>query len=288
MTVERFIPPSLPHIAGELPDTIYHSVDAMSASRLRILDRSTSIHLAHNIANPSDSPALAVGRALHCKVLTPVLLLRDFAVCPPMDRRTKEGKAAYEAFMASAANKTVLTDEQHSEVCAMANAIERHPDARMITRDLNGDAELSLFAEIGGVRAKARFDRLVEANGERIIVDVKTTAGSASKSEFEKTIWNFGYGIQSAFYLEMARACGVPAQHFVFVVVEKTAPYAVAVYRFSDEIASAFRPRMLELVAQYKQYLADGPRGYEGVTEIGIPSWAAARIAPNLGEFNED
>ena len=85
----------------------------------------------------------------------------------------------------------------------------------------------------------------------------------------------------------MARACGVPAQHFVFVVVEKTAPYAVAVYRFNDAIASAFRPRMLELVSQYKTFVEEGPKGYEGVTEIGIPAWAVARIAPNLGEFNE-
>lgn len=285
--LERFTPPALPHIERDLPDTIYHSVDAMSASRLRILDRSTSLHLAHSIANPSDSPALAVGRALHCKVLTPHLYLRDFVVAPAVDRRTKEGKATYESFVASVGSKTVLTADQAEEVSAMAAAIAANPDARMVVSDLNGSAEVSLFAEIAGVRAKSRFDRLVEVNGERIIVDVKTTASSASKSEFERTIWNFGYGVQCAFYLEMARACGVPAQHFVFVVVEKTAPYATAVYRFSDEIAEAFRPRMLELVAQYKAYLAEGPRGYEGVTEIGIPAWAAARIAQNLGEFNE-
>lgn len=285
--LERFTPPALPHIERDLPDTIYHSVDAMSASRLRILDRSTSLHLAHSIANPSDSPALAVGRALHCKVLTPHLYLRDFVVAPAVDRRTKEGKATYESFVASVGSKTVLTADQAEEVSAMAAAIAANPDARMVVSDLNGSAEVSLFAEIAGVRAKSRFDRLVEVNGERIIVDVKTTASSASKSEFERTIWNFGYGVQCAFYLEMARACGVPAQHFVFVVVEKTAPYATAVYRFSDEIAEAFRPRMLELVAQYKAYLAEGPRGYEGVTEIGIPAWAAARIATNLGEFNE-
>jgi hypothetical protein len=285
--LERFTPPALPHIERDLPDSIYHSFDAMSASRLRILDRSTSLHLAHSIANPSDSPALAVGRALHCKVLTPHLYLRDFVVAPAVDRRTKEGKATYESFVASVGSKTVLTADQAEEVSAMAAAIAANPDARMVVSDLNGSAEVSLFAEIAGVRAKSRFDRLVEVNGERIIVDVKTTASSASKSEFERTIWNFGYGVQCAFYLEMARACGVPAQHFVFVVVEKTAPYATAVYRFSDEIAEAFRPRMLELVAQYKAYLAEGPRGYEGVTEIGIPAWAAARIAQNLGEFNE-
>jgi hypothetical protein len=285
--LERFTPPALPHIERDLPDTIYHSFDAMSASRLRILDRSTSLHLAHSIANPSDSPALAVGRALHCKVLTPHLYLRDFVVAPAVDRRTKEGKATYESFVASVGSKTVLTADQAEEVSSMAAAVAQNPDARMVVSELNGSAEVSLFAEIAGVRAKSRFDRLVEVNGERIIVDVKTTASSASKSEFERTIWNFGYGVQCAFYLEMARACGVPAQHFVFVVVEKTAPYATAVYRFSDEIADAFRPRMLELVAQYKAYLAEGPRGYEGVTEIGIPAWAAARIATNLGEFNE-
>jgi|APGre2960657404_1045060.scaffolds.fasta_scaffold01550_8 exodeoxyribonuclease VIII len=287
MTVTKFEVPAFPHVQQELPDTIYHSLPLMSASRLRILERSTSLHLAHSMANPSDSPALAVGRALHCKVLTPSLYLRDFVVAPQVDRRTKEGKATWESFIATAGNRTVLTTEQAEEVSAMAASIEQHPDAKMIVSGLAGTPEVSLFAEIAGVKAKSRFDRLVEVGDERIIVDVKTTSGSASQSEFEKTIWNFGYGIQSAFYLEMARACGVPAQHFVFVVVEKTAPYAVAVYRFNDAIASAFRPRMLELVSQYKTFVEEGPKGYEGVTEIGIPAWAVARIAPNLGEFNE-
>ena len=284
MTVERFTPEVWPSVVFGLSENNYHSFDAMSASRLRTLDKSTSLHLAHSLVTPMESPALAVGRALHSKVLTPASYLSDFAIAPPCDRRTTAGKAKWDSFVLSAAAKTVLSGDQSEEVDAMHRSIMKHPDAKMIIADLSGQSEVSLFAEVAGIKAKARFDRLVDAQGERIIVDVKTTASSASKSEFEKTIWNFGYGIQSAFYLDMAERCGVPAQHFVFVVVEKTAPYAVAVYRFSDEIAQAFRPRMLELISEYKEFKESGPKGYEGVTEIGIPAWAANRMTtPELG-----
>lgn len=276
--ITRFEPETWPHIERGLLDSIYHAVDAMSASRLKVLDRSTSLHLAHDIANPPDGPALVMGRALHCKVLTPQLWLRDFAVAPAVDRRTKEGKAEWERFVSSAGHRTVLTADQDEEVKQMAWAIEEHPDAAQVCQQLEGEAELSLFAMVNGVRAKARFDRVVEVGGERIIVDVKTTSGSASRAEFERSVWNFGYGLQCAFYLHMARLCGIEAQHFVFVVVEKASPHAVAVYRFKDEVVASFEPRMMSLVEKYAKFVADGPRGYEGVTEIGIPTWALASI----------
>jgi exodeoxyribonuclease VIII len=278
-----------PRIERDLPESQYHLIDAMSASRLRILDKGTTLHLAASLASPPSSPSLVVGRALHCLSLTPESFARSFVVAPSGDRRTTAGKAAYESFVSTVGDRTILTDAQYGEVIAMRNMIDRHPDAHAFVRRLDGVAEVSLFADIAGIQSKARLDRVVEINGERVIVDIKTTASGASKDVFERTIWQYGYGLQCAFYLEMARICGVPAQHFVFVVVEKSAPYAVAVYRFSDEIASHFRPRLLELIEEYRSFLKDGPRGYEGITEIGIPSWAAAKIAPNLGEFtNED
>lgn len=274
----RFEPESWPHVERGLPEAIYHGYDAMSASRLKTLDRATGLHLAHDIASPPDSPAFVLGRALHSLVLTPHLWGRDFVEAPKVDRRTKEGKAAYEHFVATSGSRTVLTAEQADEVAAMSASIMGHPDAAQVCRELEGEAELSLFAEVAGVKAKARLDRYVEVGGEGIIVDVKTTSGSASKTEFERSVWNFGYGLQCAFYLHMARACGLDPKHFVFVVVEKAAPHAVAVYRFKDEVVASFEPRIMSLVEKYRSYLVDGPRGYEGVTEIGIPSWALASI----------
>ncbi len=274
----RFEPESWPHIERGLPEALYHGYDAMSASRLKVLDRATSLHLAHEIANPADSPAFAVGRALHSLVLTPHLWGRDFAEAPKVDRRTKEGKSIYDNFLATVGSKTVLTSDQADEVAAMSAAVMGNPDAAQVCRELEGQAELSLFAEVAGIRAKARLDRYVEVGGEGIIVDLKTTSGSASKDEFERSVWNFGYGLQCSFYLHMARACGLDPKHFVFVVVEKAAPHAVAVYRFKDEVVASFEPTMMRLVEKYRSYLSDGPKGYEGVTEIGIPSWALARI----------
>jgi len=284
MTITRFEPTQWPHIECGLPEQVYHAYDAMSASRLKILDRSTSLHLAHNIAHPAEGPALTLGRALHCMVLTPHLYLQEFAVAPACDRRTTAGKATWESFQASVGQKTVLTREQADEADAMCDAVMRHPEAKQFCRLIQGEAEVSMFAEIGGVKTKARIDRLISINGDNIIIDLKTSQ-SASRKEFEKSIMHWGYGIQASLYNMIAQACGRKISHFVFVVVEKTPPYAVAVYRFRDDAAAAFAPRVLELVSQYKQFLSDGPKGYEGVTEIGIPDWAMKNLI--AGDTNE-
>lgn len=284
MSLTRFEPPQWPHIESGLSEELYHAFDAMSASRLKILDRSTSLHLAHNIATPMEGPALTLGRALHSQVLTPHLFKRDFAVAPMCDKRTTAGKATWEAFQATAGNKTVLTADQGQEVEAMAKAVARHPEARSFCQDVPGDAEVSFFAEVAGVKTKARMDRWLEISGENIVIDLKTSQ-SASRKDFERSIMLFGYGLQCCLYQMIARACGKKINHFVFVVVEKTPPYAVAVYRFRDDAAAAFAPRVLELASQYKQFLSDGPKGYEGVTEIGIPEWAMKNLI--AGETNE-
>jgi hypothetical protein len=284
MSLTRFEPPQWPHIESGLSEELYHAFDAMSASRLKILDRSTSLHLAHTIATPMEGPALTLGRALHSKVLTPHLYGRDFAVAPVCDKRTTAGKATWEAFQATSGSKTVLTADQGQEVDAMARAVAMHPEARSFCQDVPGDPEVSFFAEIAGVKTKARMDRWLTIDNDNIVIDLKTSQ-AANRKDFEKSIIHFGYGLQCCLYQMIAQACGKKVNHFVFVVVEKAPPYAVAVYRFRDDAAAAFTPRVLELAAQYKQFLVDGPRGYEGVTEIGLPSWAMKNLTE--GETNE-
>ena len=56
-------------------------------------------------------------------------------------------------------------------------------------------------------------------------MDVKICA-RAEKTLFSKDAFEYGYHIQAAHYMLVCRAAGLHVGHFVFVVVEKSKPYA--------------------------------------------------------------
>jgi hypothetical protein len=76
-----------------------------------------------------------------------------------------------------------------------------------------------------GMLLKGRVDIVaIDQHGATTIADVKTTE-DASIEAFSKTIAQYGYAQQAAYYMDL-----LGASHFVFIAVEKTAPYAVGVY----------------------------------------------------------
>jgi exodeoxyribonuclease VIII len=276
--------PTYPCVVHGLPASVYHGIDAMSYSRLKTLDQATPSHLTYNLANPSDSDDFVVGRALHAYVLERSNFNHEFAIAPQVDRRTKDGKAAYEAFVSASQNKTVLSADQFAMVEDMAASVMQHADAYAFAHTFPGKAEVSAFAMINGIKTKSRFDRLVNLDGEDVIVDIKTTRDLASREEFENSIWRYGYGTQCNLYLQMARAVGLNPRHFVFIVIEKKKPHKVAVYRMSDEVIEMFDGRVREMTNKYKVFLDHPDRGYEGICEIGVPSWALRRLENEIGE----
>ena len=106
-----------------VPESEYHSWDLMSASALKVLDKSTPLHLTASKEDREDTPAFRIGRALHARVLTPEVYGALFTVAPDVDRRTKAGKEEYERFCAGAVGKTVLSADDAELVEAMSGAI---------------------------------------------------------------------------------------------------------------------------------------------------------------------
>ena len=68
-----------------------------------------------------------------------------------------------------------------------------------------------------------------------IIVDVKTTE-DASPEEFSRSLAKWRYHVQAPFYMDgIELATGRRPKGFVFLVVEKKPPYAVAAYTLDPE-----------------------------------------------------
>jgi exodeoxyribonuclease VIII len=259
-------------VVRDMPDAEYHALTRCSASALKALERSTPRHW--HAQQDRDSAALVQGRLLHCMVLTPGVLRETFACAPQVDRRTKEGKAAYAAFEAESAGRQVVPADVWTECERMAYEVCSHPAA---ARLLEGtERELSLIGTLMGVDAKARVDAYHPVGA---CIDIKTTRGLASREEFERAIVSWGYGIQAAWYRMALRAAGLACEHVAFVVVEKAEPYAVAVFRLADDVIDWFDAELPRLVDAWQDAQQHPDRGWPAtVQDIGVPAWFARRM----------
>jgi len=208
----------------DMPAEKYHAVDALSKSMMSKILKSPAHYRAALEEHQEPSKAMQMGTAIHTAVLEPQLYSQVVAVVPPdIDGRTKEGKQWKEAHK----SRIHLTHAEDIDVQGVANSVRRHPFWDII--HLDHRIESSVFAqdEETGIALKARPDLWVLEPD--ILVDVKTT-DDASPEAFLRTIASFGYHIQAAHYLEMTEA-----ESFIFVAVERKAPYAVAIYKLDAE-----------------------------------------------------
>ena len=273
-------------IIENLPAQAYHSDDAVGSSLIRKLQTSTPMHALAMLATPMASPAMALGTALHAAMLEPENDLAQAVVQPDIDKRTKAGKEEHATFAALNEGRCIITPDQAQQLDGMVIACLK--DWR-IKHALSAckKREVSVFGSIAGHKAKARLDAW---NGHGMVLDLKTTRDLAC--DFEKSIANFGYGLQAAWYREVLRSVFrsegrlMPDDFsFVFLVVETTYPHGTAVYRMSDEVMDCYSDRLVELQKQWWECVLKNE--YSGwpqtdVVDIGLPAWALKKLQEQL------
>ena len=246
----------------------YHADPAISASHLKAVMQSPYHYWARYL-DPHRLPveptaAMKLGSLVHCAVLEPDELSSRYGVCGP--RNTKAGKEQAER-MATAGIEAVTAGDMLTANC-MADSVRRHPAASALLA--HGKAEQSFWWDDlpTGLRCKCRPDWYQGST----IVDLKTCQ-DASPAAFARSVATFAYHVQAAHYLTGLHGAG----RFVFIAVEKTAPYAVAVYEL-DHAAMALgrtmRDNALDVIATCKA--ADMWPGYgdTSVQTLSLPGWA--------------
>ena len=215
----------MPTQVFDLPTEQYRSHEAISASDIKwILPPKTPAHYhAYKTGQikREETRALVIGTLCHLAVLEPDKLATAFALRPDgLDLRTKDGKAWKEA----QGDLPILDGEEAAMLNGMSAAVAAHPVARQL---LDGSKrEVSLFSEHRtGLKLKGRIDVL----GEGFVADVKTAVDGDTQN-FAAAVFRYNYHVQAAMYCQLA---GV--ERFSFIAVEKTPPYAVAVYTLSDK-----------------------------------------------------
>jgi hypothetical protein len=246
----------------------------ISKSGLDLIDQSPE-HFRYFQENPREAtPAMQFGTAVHTAILEPDKFDTEILTMPRECKgNSKAAREAKEIFLIENAGKTILDADKRSQVKEIRDKVYSHAKAKAYLSE--GHAELSYYWQDPDFKTdcKCRPDMTREGH---ILVDIKTTEDASLKS-FQKSIANFRYHVQAAFYTDgLTQVTGQKFDKFVFIVVEKKPPYGIAIYAIDDASMDAGR---FEYKRNLKTYLKckmtkSWPGYPETLQPINLPSWA--------------
>ena len=184
------------------------------------------------------------------------------------------------------AGKCVLSIPEAKQVSGMIEGIYRHPDISPILENAKRQVCLIANHPVFGYRMKGLLDLLVDSQPEWIF-DNKSSGVGADPVQFHDQCAKLRYHLQAAFYMQLARLCGLEqVKKFGFIVVESQIPHDAVIHYFEEgdpEIELArekYTEAMPKLVA-----LLEGNR-YPGYSndwiKIKFKPW---QIAENRAEY---
>lgn len=100
---------------------------------------------------------------------------------------------------------------------------------------------------------KAKADGLAVNDG--VLLDLKTTTSDAANpKKILQKVLDMGYHRQMAFYADGCKANGTPIKQCVLIFVDTSEPFAVGVYRLSEELLEYGRGQYKQALAGIQQY----------------------------------
>lgn len=262
-----------PGIYNDLDPVAYHAAPAISKSALAQFRKSPA-HYKAWIANPPEqTPAMRLGTLAHMAVFEPERYARSVAMAPLVDKRTKEGKSIWQQFQTQNEGRELVTIDEHQQLQAMAKSVREHTTVAPFFVDL--EPEVSIFVKCADTKLmlKARLDGW--SKDRKVILDLKTTE-DASPAAFARSVLTFTYHIQAAHYSALADQASGVYPRFLFVAVEKSEPYAVAVYELDIAAMAAGSLERCRLIEQFAscQEFDTWPSYPSEIQSLSLPKWA--------------
>jgi len=251
----------------------YRAANGVSKSDLDLLHRSPAHYRQAQLCPPEPTKAMKWGSLFHDYILLPEVFEATYAVLPAevaeLDKRTVRFKELWQDWQDANPGKEPVAEPTMLELRGMRDSLFANP---YVANALSGGiAEQSIFWH-NGVPCKCRPDYIKDA----FLIDIKTTE-DARPEAFAKSCWTYRYHVQSAHY-STGFACefGSKPDGFLFVAVEKTPPYAVAIYRASDAMIRQGQNEAERDLAVYQECTQRDiwPAYPECLCDIDLPVWA--------------
>lgn len=220
----------------DISNSAYHGSGDLSRSVAWALRTSCPAQVWHDMKHPtpSDAKHFVIGGCTHTATLEPFKLDDEYAVKPESidgnSPLTKAYKASFQTMQDHAPEKRWLAPSDYKHCMNMAAEAREHPIMQTYLDDPESVIEGTGFFQHEGADCKVRPD--LWNPGAGVVVDLKTTQ-SANEKDFARSVVKYGYAFQACWYLHGLRLMGENPKQFVFVCVEKTAPYLTNAFTLS-------------------------------------------------------
>jgi hypothetical protein len=245
----------------------YHAHHAFGSTAVKTAANKSIAHLFG--AERKESPAFALGSAVHAMLLEPE---KDLIVRGPETRRGKAWSDLKDECDAS--GKILLTEADYTLANNMADACLQNRMANHLLTNPDMLAEASFFATDPDIDIdlKTRPDGLLRQAG--IVLDIKTTQ-DASPRGFDRSVRQFGYDLQAAFYMHVLKLNGIRVENFIFICIEKDAPHVTACHELSEMYLRHAHNRMIAALHDIKHAIETEEYGtnWPDLNTIHLPAW---------------
>lgn len=259
----------------KLPFRDYALEPRINQSLLAKFSRSPA-HAREYIANPSmPTDDMFLGTLIHMAVLEPEEFKKRVVVAPKVDRRRSEGKAIWEKFQADNKGREVADLDEYNTAVNVAKSVHAHPlVADLLAAKGVNEVTAAWTDTRTGVKCKARIDRLCSLFGYTIVLDLKSTR-SAEDYPFSKSIADYKYHLQAAFYMDGLTTLAPAKRKYWIVPVEKEPPYCCQVFEIEEPAIQQGRAEYQQYLDTYLDCVKSGiwPGYSTGVVPIGLPKW---------------
>lgn len=248
-----------------ITDIDYHSGGGLSSTGARKLLDCPARFRYEQLNPPASTGVFDFGKLAH------KLILGEGADIVPIDfpdYRTKDAKALRDEARAEGKIPALASEVAAAE--QMASRVHAHPAANVLFSDGRPEVSGSWVDEATRTTLRFRPDWLTDDT----CVDVKTCA-SADPAVFGKSVANYRYHLQAAWYIAGLAAHGIDAR-FVFVCVEKTPPFLVSVIELDQEALMEGARLMRQAVDLYAHCVDTDtwPAYGDTIHQISLPHWA--------------
>lgn len=253
----------------------YHSLPHVSSSRERDYHRSKELYYGRYVSGhiPGFSSAqTAIGDDAHTALETKSL---SHIVRAPSSKLTKTGRVGNEAKLwaeEQGIEGRLVSDTYYEQIESIWNSI-LSCDQAMEYSNQALHQEVSYLFKMGGLACRSRADIETESG---LFVDLKTTSCGNIDRDFAKSVHEFGYGRQQAFY-ELAQACRNDGREvgMAFIVVQTVIPYQCRVLTLPREYVDLCKESVLKNLLEIEMHntLGWNLKPAQAQREITLPAW---------------
>lgn len=181
-------------------------------------------------------------------------------------------KAAQQAKAEAHAHRKVVVNRATLLAASpLARAVRSHPLASDLFSGGKPEQSLYWLDADSGATCRGRVDYL----RDDAIVDLKTTTyGGSDPDRFARDAAKWDYPLAAAHYQDGVEAITGKRLPFLWVVVEKAAPYLVRVFQLSDDDMDIGRERAQRARNLFAEYEANGyPAVGSEIEPFTLPAW---------------